>query len=290
MNAELRAHDSQPMPLADAVSLVALYHSLFDKTKLDPQAADSSDADFDDRPVRLDTLDALHFLDQHACLLLARAHHTPTIMLRQSAPAHLCARIAANVIFVNDSPDGARVYDYYAPSRGTGLDYDHGILLRRALDIHRAHALWRNYLTSRDRTLPTVLAAAATLEDQVPHLRAGFVTGADLFNCGEFYRAHEDWESLWIRLDAGAQRSLAQGLIQLSGAHIHRLKARTREACKLFARARRHLAEARSLDWIDVDFLLAESEHTFATHATDAITLPSIPLRDTHTNIPRKHL
>ena len=288
MTTELRAHDTQPTPLADAAPLVALYRCLFDKHQFDSQAADSSDAGFDDRPVRLDTLDALHFLDQHACLLLARAHHTPTIILRQSAPAHLCTRIAANIICASETPDGARVYDYYAPSRGTGLDYEHGMMLRRALDIHRAHALWHNYLTSRDRALPNV-PAAATLEGQFPHLRTGFVTGADLFNCGEFYRAHEDWESLWMRLDAGAQRSLAQGLIQLAGAHIHRLKARTHEARKLFTSARRHLAEARTLDWIDVDYLLAESERTFATDATGAITLPSIPLRDTHPNLPRKH-
>lgn len=287
MNAELRLHDPFSPHAADAVSLVALYQSLFDNKEFNSESA-ASDVPLDERPVRLNTFDELHFLDQHACLLLARAHHTPTIVLNQSTSAHLCARIAANFICASETPDGARLYNYYSPAHGTGLDYEHGVLLRRALDIHRARALWHNYLTSRDRTLPRA-PASATLDGKFPHLLSGFVTGTDLFNCGEFYSAHEDWESLWMRLDAGAERSLAQGLIQLAGAHIHRLKARTHEARKLFASARRHLAEAHALDWIDVDSLLAESERIFATDATDAITLPSIPLRDTHTNIARKH-
>jgi hypothetical protein len=287
MNAELCLLETSSPPAADASSLVALYAVLSDNRQSESDAA-TSDAYFDERPVRLASLGELHFLDQHACLLLARAHYTPTIVLRDPAPTHLCARIAANIICASATPEGERVYDYYAPAHGAGLDYEHGILLRRALDVHRVRALWHNYLTSRDRTIP-VAPVAATLDGKFPHLLSGFVTGVDLFNCGEFYRAHEEWESLWMRLDANVERSLAQGLIQLAGAHIHRLKARSHEAQKLFASARRHLAEARSLEWIDVDSLLAESGRTILTDVTATIPLPSIPLRDTHTNIPRKH-
>lgn len=287
MNVEILAPETSSPPVADVVSLVALYDSLFDKRQFDSQVVES-DASFDDRPVRLATLDALHFLDQHACLLLARAHYTPTMVLRDSAPAYLCARIAANIICAGETAEGAQLYDYYSPAHGTGLDYQPGVLLRRAHDVHRVRHLWHDYLTSRDRTLSASLTAA-TLDGKFPHLRAGFVTGVCLFNCGEFYRAHEEWESLWMRLDAGEERSLAQGLIQLAGAHIHRLKARTHEASKLFASARCHLANARTLDWIDVDSLVTESAHVIASDATAAVTLPSISLRDTHTNIPRKH-
>ncbi len=50
----------------------------------------------DERPVRLCALEDLHFLDCHACLLLARARHTPVLVLRGTVPEHLCARGKAN--------------------------------------------------------------------------------------------------------------------------------------------------------------------------------------------------
>ncbi len=269
---------------APSENIGALYRTLLDRR--------DADAVLDERPIQLHALDDLHFLDQHACLLLARACHTPVLILREAAPAHRLRRIAAHTLCANSPLEGARLYDYFDPAcadGSEGLDYAPGALLRRALDIHRAAHLWHNYQTSRDRTLPPA-PAGATLAFGVPHLRTGFVTGVDLFNRGEFYQAHEAWESLWMRLDKGAERSLAQGLIQLGGAHIHRLKNRPREARKLFNSARCHLETASAIDWLDVPALVTESETTFAAHAAAAIPLPSIPLHNTHANVARKHL
>lgn len=265
-------------------SLDELYSTLLDKAEI----IELCDL-FDERAVRLRRLADLHFLDAHACLLLARAHHTPTVILHESAAEHLCARISAHIVCADASAEGARLYEHFHPSHGEGFDYAPGALLRRFLDVHRWSQLWHNYQTSRDRTLPR-LSAGATLDGKFPHLRTGFVTGIDLFNCSEFYQAHEEWEGLWMRLEEGAERSLAQGLIQLGGAHIHRLKARAREANKLFTGARQHIEAAGRLDWIDTPALIEESQRIFAAKdAAAMITLPSIPLRNTHTSVARKH-
>lgn len=271
-----------PSPASlDAAPLADLYRTLLAKAETELNST------FDERAIRLRALGDLHFLDAHACLLLARARHTPTLILRQPAATHLCARIYARIICVD--AEAEELYDYYDPAGGEGLDYAPGVLLRRLLDVHHWSHLWHNYLTSRDCALPRP-SAGATLDGKFPHLRTGLITGVDLFNCGEFYQAHEDWEALWMRLDAGAERSLAQGLIQLGGAHIHRLKARPHEANKLFASARRHLEEAAAIDWIDAHAIILESQRIFATKdVTDIITLPSIPLRSTHTSVARKH-
>jgi len=91
------------------------------------------------------------------------------------------------------------------------------------------------------------------------------------------------------------ERHAAQGLIQLSGAHLHRLKGRHLPAVKLFDSATRHLRRALELEWLDVPQLLDASAQIFDScrspeAALDFIVTPSIPLRFTHTTVARKHL
>ena len=267
-------------------NLEALYDALFDP------ATPNGDSDVDERFVRLGSLDQVHFLDAHACLLLARARYTPVVVLREPATGRIRSRLAVNVVEPDTADEGARVFTHYDPSRGASIDYAHGALLHRLFSVHNWRTLWHNYLTSRDRTLPAP-SACATLEAKHPHLRQGFVAGIDLFNRGEFYQAHEEWEALWMRLDIGIERKVAQGLIQLAGAHLHRLKRRPHEAHKLYTLAARHLEAAHELDWLDAPALLDEARSFFdapgVTDATVTARLPSIEPRITHTHIARKH-
>ncbi|MEJ7712121.1 MAG: DUF309 domain-containing protein [Pyrinomonadaceae bacterium] len=235
---------------------------------IDPQAAAAP-------PLLLSSLDELHFLDWHACALLAGSQiAAPVLILERSAAAaaaapHLRARVAAE--FSDDSRDIA-----------AAVPYQPGSVLSRSLSQLDWPQLWHGYLTSRDlrRTAPRRPALGATLISPFPHLRAGFLTGIDLFHAGEYYAAHEDLEALWMRLDDGLERRSAQGLIQLSGAHLHRVKGRVAQAQALYRRARAHLrAAAHAVEWLATDELIASSDAAFTTaNPTELLPWPFIPL------------
>lgn len=44
--------------------------------------------------------------------------------------------------------------------------------------------------------------------------------GADLYNAGYYWNAHEAWEEVWLEADRGL-RNFYQGLIQVSAAFVH---------------------------------------------------------------------
>lgn len=77
----------------------------------------------------------------------------------------------------------------------------------------------------------------------MPDLRAG----AELFNRGEFWEAHEAWEREWNEAAAAgdaAATACAQGLIQVAAAFLKRRQGEESGAGRLLARARVHLAVA----------------------------------------------
>ncbi len=258
--------------------------------------------------VRLRSIDELHFLDGQACRLLELANIPCILHVAERAPSHLCARIAARIIFVDSLIHfKSEISDLKLPGNlgdtpckhDEVVSYQPGVILERFLNVRGWARIWHDYLTSRDAHLPPV-HAGRTLARSFPHVRTGFITGIDLFHQGSFYQAHEDWESLWMRLDGrdareSIERHAAQGLIQLSGAHLHRLKGRHLPAVKLFHAATRHLRRSLELDWLDVPQLLDASAQIFDScrspeAALDFIVTPHIPLRSTHTAIARKHL
>lgn len=223
----------------------------------------------------LESIAEVHFLDWHACTLLARQGGSVTFAISTPVPTYAAARVCATLV---ERGAGA----------GAGVLYEPGAVLAQVLLSLGWQLTWHNYLTSRDTPRRTL--AGATLPARYTHLRLGFVTGIDLFHMGEYYAAHEDWESLWMRLGDGPERRAAQGLIGLAGAHIHRLKNRPHQAGKLYLRARAYLQEARALDWLDVEALLRASDELFAfVDATRPTAWPSIPLRNIHEGIARKH-
>ncbi len=225
---------------------------------------------------RLRSLDELHFLDWHAVRLLSRACQKVALALDEPTPLHVRVRTVAEVSTISER---------------SGEQYEPGAVLARFLDLPERVRVWRDYLTSRDSAPPERPLAGATLNAQFPHLRVGFLSGIDLFHMGEYYAAHEDWESLWMRLDEGAERLAAQSLIQLAGAHIHRLKNRSREARKLYANARRTFQRVDDrLGWLNVSALIETSDFIFdMCDATQEITWPMIPLRNQHSQVARKH-
>ncbi len=250
--------------------------------------------------LRLCDIEDLHFLDWQALRLLARLSVPCALSFTSQLDAHLASRLAARIV----SATHATHFTAQESIEHASV-YVHGAILNRVLQTRGWADVWHEYLTSRDGDLPRV-AAGKTLGAQFPHLRAGFVTGADLFHQGSFYQAHEDWESLWMRLaDSHAEekieRFLAQALIQLSGAHLHRLKGRSHQARKLYRSASNYLVRVLESDarrgvvaWLDVPKLLKTSGEIFefcddTSAATHNIKLPALPFVQTRATSARKH-
>ena len=91
----------------DGSTLETLYDALFDP------ATPNGDSDVDERFVRLGSLDQLHFLDAHACLLLARSWHgAPAWRPYPDLPAVPVTHVAVVLWLVSPGflaglPDGA---------------------------------------------------------------------------------------------------------------------------------------------------------------------------------------
>lgn len=70
----------------------------------------------------------------------------------------------------------------------------------------------------------------------MPELTAG----AEEFDAGRFYEAHEEWEHEWLD-STGADRALLQGLIQTAAAYVHLRRGNPTAVASLAESARRHL-------------------------------------------------
>jgi len=79
-----------------------------------------------------------------------------------------------------------------------------------------------------------------------PHLDVRLAPGRAAFNRGEFFVAHELWETVWrelaVEADSDDDRLLVQGLIQIAAGLHHALQGRTRPAARLLARGASKLA------------------------------------------------
>lgn len=79
-----------------------------------------------------------------------------------------------------------------------------------------------------------------------------YLAGIILFNRGDFFEAHEAWESYWLSAEVGEHRRFVQGLIQAAVA-LHHLETRNeRGARKLFATARNYM-EAYPEVWLGLN-------------------------------------
>ncbi len=81
--------------------------------------------------------------------------------------------------------------------------------------------------------------------------------GAELFDAGEFWHAHEAWEVAW-RAYHGEDRDYLKGLIQLAAANFHLARGKPGPARRLLDSAARHLERCNPLAWpFDTAHLIA---------------------------------
>jgi predicted metal-dependent hydrolase len=105
--------------------------------------------------------------------------------------------------------------------------------------------------------------------------------GRTAFNRGDFFGAHELWETVW-RSAAGPERRWLQGLIQVA-AGLHQLACgRTAPAATLLARAAAKLVDApETLHGVDLASVRREAARLIAALAAGSPVDPSsvkIPL------------
>jgi hypothetical protein len=88
--------------------------------------------------------------------------------------------------------------------------------------------------------------------DFVVHFRAGL----DHFNAGEFWDAHESWETIWLEAESDVHLFL-QGLIQLAAAYHHVKRGTYPGGLRLFDAALQKL-ERFPMRWCGIDRTSAE--------------------------------
>jgi hypothetical protein len=87
-----------------------------------------------------------------------------------------------------------------------------------------------------------------------------YLAGIVLFNRGDFFEAHEVWESLWMDT-FGAEKRFYQALIQAAVGLLHFCNGNTRGAVKLYRSCRDYMAKYGSpylgldqrLFWVDME-------------------------------------
>jgi len=85
------------------------------------------------------------------------------------------------------------------------------------------------------------------MTDFVTHFRAGL----DHFNAGEFWDAHESWETIWLEAESDVHLFL-QGLIQLAAAYHHVKRGTYSGGLRLFDAALEKL-ERFPKSWCGID-------------------------------------
>jgi hypothetical protein len=91
-----------------------------------------------------------------------------------------------------------------------------------------------------------------------------YLAGIVLFNRGDFFEAHEVWESLWMET-FGEEKRFFQGLIQAAVGILHFCNGNTRGAVKLFRSSRDYMAKyASPYLGLDQGIFWADMERCFA--------------------------
>jgi tetratricopeptide (TPR) repeat protein len=72
-----------------------------------------------------------------------------------------------------------------------------------------------------------------------------YLQGIALFNAGDYFEAHEAWESLWLS-SSGSERVFFQGLVQLAAAMHHYSHGHYGAARRIYEKARSRLGQVPS--------------------------------------------
>ncbi len=114
---------------------------------------------------------------------------------------------------------------------------------------------------------------------------ADYREGIDLFNCGEFWHAHEAWETRWLR-SSGRPRQFIQGLIQVAAALVHWQRGNHRGLLRNWHKAQIKLSAVPS-PYAGID--LAALGAWMDGMATQAITTaPTLALAPDHLSLSPK--
>lgn len=109
--------------------------------------------------------------------------------------------------------------------------------------------------------------------------------GAELFNRGQYWEAHEAWEELWLAL-SDQPREFVQGLIQVAAAGHKAFAQRQPRGCVKLLRSGLAKLEGKPADFLGVETgrFLADVRRTLvdaeAWLAGSLPGLPSFPLLD----------
>jgi predicted metal-dependent hydrolase len=76
--------------------------------------------------------------------------------------------------------------------------------------------------------------------DAIPPYDPRYLAGIVLFNRGDFFEAHEVWESLWMET-FGPERKFYQALIQAAVGILHFCNGNVRGAAKLYRSSREYM-------------------------------------------------
>src|SRR2546423_1699836 len=79
------------------------------------------------------------------------------------------------------------------------------------------------------------------MSSDVPEYDPRYLAGVLLFNRGDFFEAHEAWESLWMET-FGPEKQFYQGLIQAAVGLCHFCNGNLRGAAKLYRSSRDYMA------------------------------------------------
>jgi len=98
-----------------------------------------------------------------------------------------------------------------------------------------------------DRTIVAAVPqnVSRVTHPDAPRLDVLLAPGRAAFNRGDFFAAHELWETVWREL-AGDDHAVVQGLIQVAAGLHHAQRGRPRPAARLLARGASKLARNTS--------------------------------------------
>ena len=97
-----------------------------------------------------------------------------------------------------------------------------------------------------------------------------YLEGIELFNRGDYFEAHETWESLWL-VSTGEEKRFLQGLIQSAVALYHHERQRFGAARRTFERARQKLEGLPRLYMsLEIPEFLIQMERFFGCDILDA--------------------
>ena len=112
-----------------------------------------------------------------------------------------------------------------------------------------------------------------------------FARGVELHNAGDYFAAHEAWETLWRAETDAETRLLLQGLIQVTAAfHKHFVMGKPESAQKLLARGLAKLEHAPDVyEGVDLKQLrkgAALCEERFTSGTMDESAVPKFQFVD----------